>query len=87
MPAPKPTRLFHITAIANLPAILAAGALLSKNAGAAVGIDYQNIARDARTRFIPICARFRRSIAPKGAMQPCMSNVLDGRLVFSAQAY
>lgn len=44
MPAPKPTRLFHITAIANLPAILAAGALLSKNGGAAAGIDYQNIA-------------------------------------------
>ena len=31
MPAPYPTRLFHITAIANLPAIFAAGALLSKN--------------------------------------------------------
>lgn len=44
MPAPKPTRLFHITAIANLPAILAAGALLSKNGGAAAGINYQNIA-------------------------------------------
>lgn len=44
MLAPKPTRLFHITAIANLPAILAAGALLSKNGGAAAGIDYQNIA-------------------------------------------
>lgn len=44
MPAPRPTRLFHITAIANLPAILAAGALLSKNGGAAVGINYQNIA-------------------------------------------
>jgi ssDNA thymidine ADP-ribosyltransferase, DarT len=44
MPAPFPTRLFHITAAANLPAILAAGALLSKNSGAAVGINYQNIA-------------------------------------------
>lgn len=32
------------SAIANLPAILARGALLSKNRGAAVGIDYQNIA-------------------------------------------
>ena len=39
-----PIRLFHITAIENLPAICAAGALLSKNAGAAVGIGYQNIA-------------------------------------------
>jgi len=44
VPAPTPTRLFHITAIANLPAILAAGALLSKNGGAAAGINYQNIA-------------------------------------------
>jgi hypothetical protein len=44
MPAPRPTRLFHITAIANVPAILAAGALLSKNGGAAAGINYQNIA-------------------------------------------
>jgi hypothetical protein len=34
MPAPRPTRLFHITAIANLPAIFAKGALLSKNGGA-----------------------------------------------------
>lgn len=41
---PNPVRLFHITAIANLPAICAAGALLSKNTGAAAGIDYQNIA-------------------------------------------
>lgn len=44
MPAPQPTRLFHITAIANLPAIFAAGKLLSKNSGAAAGINYQNIA-------------------------------------------
>ena len=44
MPAPRPTRLFHITAIANLPAILARGALLSKNSGAVAGINYQNIA-------------------------------------------
>lgn len=44
MPAPQPTRLFHITAIANLPAILATGTLLSKNGGAAAGINYQNIA-------------------------------------------
>jgi hypothetical protein len=29
--------LFRITAIANLPAILAAGSLLSKNGGAAAG--------------------------------------------------
>ncbi|PTD97499.1 type II toxin-antitoxin system toxin DNA ADP-ribosyl transferase DarT [Pseudothauera lacus] len=44
MTAPRPIRLFHITAIANLPAICAAGALLSKNRGAANGIAYQNIA-------------------------------------------
>jgi hypothetical protein len=44
MPIPNPVRLFHITAIANLPEICAAGALLSKNAGASGGIAYQNIA-------------------------------------------
>lgn len=44
MPAPHPTKLFHITAIANLPAICRAGALLAKNTGAAAGINYQNIA-------------------------------------------
>ena len=44
MPAPRPTRLFHITAIANLPAICGARALLAKNAGVAAGIAYQNIA-------------------------------------------
>lgn len=41
---PNPVRLFHITAIANLPAICAANALISKNLGALVGTDYQNIA-------------------------------------------
>ncbi len=44
MQAPRPTRLFHITAMANLPAICAAGALLSKSRSAAEGIAYQNIA-------------------------------------------
>lgn len=44
MPAPHPTRLFHITAIANLPAIFASGGLLSKNSGATAGVNYQNIA-------------------------------------------
>lgn len=44
MPVPDPVRLFHITAIANLPKICEAGALVSKKLGAAVGIDYQNIA-------------------------------------------
>jgi hypothetical protein len=44
MPAPIPTRLFHISAIANLAAICAAQELLSKNLGAAAGINYQNIA-------------------------------------------
>jgi hypothetical protein len=43
MPAPRPIRLFHITAIANLPAILATGALLSANGGGAAGIDCQNM--------------------------------------------
>ncbi len=53
MPIPNPMRLFHITAIANLSAICAAGALLSKNSGAQNGIAYQNIAhqgaQDARS--------------------------------------
>lgn len=44
MPAPRPTRLFHITALANLPSIWRAGALLAKNAGVEVGVSYQNIA-------------------------------------------
>lgn len=44
MSAPRPTRLFHITAIANVPQICAAGGILSKNAGATAGIRYQNIA-------------------------------------------
>lgn len=44
MAVPAPVRLFHITAIANLPAICQAGALLSKNRGAANGVAYQNIA-------------------------------------------
>jgi hypothetical protein len=41
---PNPVRLFHITAIDNLAAICRSGALLSKNAGASLGINYQNIA-------------------------------------------
>lgn len=44
MPVPNPVRLFHITAIANLTAICHAGALLSKNRSATVGVGYQNIA-------------------------------------------
>lgn len=40
----NPVRLFHITAIANLRAICQRGALVSKNAGASLGINYQNIA-------------------------------------------
>ena len=41
---PANVRLFHITAIANLPAICRGGALVSKNGGAAAGVAYQNIA-------------------------------------------
>jgi hypothetical protein len=40
----SPIRLFHITAIDNLTAICQRGALVSKNAGASLGINYQNIA-------------------------------------------
>jgi ssDNA thymidine ADP-ribosyltransferase, DarT len=41
---PNPVRLFHITAMDNLSGIFEKGMLLSKNAGALTGIDYQNIA-------------------------------------------
>jgi hypothetical protein len=41
---PKTTRLFHITAIPNLAAVLEAGALLSKSRVDKKGIEYQNIA-------------------------------------------
>src|SRR5262245_24236016 len=44
MPIPNLIRLFHITAIANLKQICEAEMLVSKNLGADVGIDYQNIA-------------------------------------------
>ena len=44
MSIPNPVRLFHITAIANLPDVFANGALLSKNSVAANGIGYENIA-------------------------------------------
>ncbi len=44
MTRPIPTRLFHITAIANLDAILQAGCLLSKTEVARKGLVYQNIA-------------------------------------------
>jgi hypothetical protein len=44
MAVPNPVRLFHITAIPNLPGICAAGALFSKSSGNLLGIPYQNIA-------------------------------------------
>lgn len=44
MATPQPVRLFHITAIGNVQAICRAGALLAKNAVAAAGVNYQNIA-------------------------------------------
>lgn len=44
MIVPATVRLFHITAIANLPAICRIRALMSKNEGAGAGIGYQNIA-------------------------------------------
>lgn len=44
MAVPTPTRLFHITALANLPAIAQGGELLAKNAVAAAGAQYSNIA-------------------------------------------
>lgn len=44
MPMPRPARIFHITAIDNLAAIFARGALLCKRQTQQHGIDYQNIA-------------------------------------------
>ena len=58
MPAPRPIRLFHITAIANLPSVLAEGALISKHLAEQRAVAYQNIAhagaQGARARkFVP----------------------------------
>ena len=44
MAIPEPTRLFHLTAIANLPAICGMGALFAKNTIASKGVTYSNIA-------------------------------------------
>lgn len=44
MTIPNPTRLFHMTAISNLEAIIQSGSLLCKNRGLTNGIAYQNIA-------------------------------------------
>jgi ssDNA thymidine ADP-ribosyltransferase, DarT len=56
MPRQTPIRLFHITAISNLQAICASGMLVSKNGGAAAGVNYQNIAHSG--------IQARRSIKP-----------------------
>ena len=54
MPKSDPVRLFHITAIANLPAICRSGALQAKNALAAVGAEYENIAyQGAQSARVP----------------------------------
>ena len=45
--SPTTTRLFHITAIENLPAIVAAGCLRAKNSAQMQGIDYTNIAHQS----------------------------------------
>lgn len=64
MPIPQPTRLFHITAIANLEKICASGSLLAKNAGATAGINYQNIAHQGAQN-----ARARRNVPnPPGGL-------------------
>lgn len=46
MPIPNPVRLFHITAIANLPDIFSNTALMSKKMVSASGIGYANIAHE-----------------------------------------
>ena len=58
VPAPQPTRLFHITAINNLPDICAVGNLVSKSNGGSLGLNYQNIAHagaqnSRATKFVP----------------------------------
>ncbi len=65
MPIPVPVRLFHITAIANLPAICAVGALLAKNRGATAGIAYQNIAHAGAqgARACPNITKIRRTVS------------------------
>lgn len=44
MPVPQPVRLFHITSIENLEAIVRAGRLVAKNALARRGASYKDIA-------------------------------------------
>ncbi len=44
MPVPKPTRIFHITAVANLTSIVANGGLRCKNVLTQRGLQYGNIA-------------------------------------------
>jgi len=44
MPVPKPTRIFHITAVENLTSIVGNGGLKPKNSLIHNGIGYQNIA-------------------------------------------
>ena len=69
MPIASPVRLFHITAIGNLQAIFRAGALLSKNAGAAAGVAYQNIAHSGAQG-----ARSAKSLPlpPGGTVHDCV---------------
>ncbi|MCT9809787.1 DUF4433 domain-containing protein [Acidovorax sp. Be4] len=89
MPIPQPVRLFHITAIDNLPALCRAGALLSKTQGAAAGVAYQNIAHDGAQR-----ARAAKLVAlpPRGSVHdyvpfyfaprsPMLSAIHHGRVV------
>lgn len=64
---PNPVRLFHITAIDNLRAICQRNELVSKNAGASSGINYQNIAH----------ASIQTTRATKLVMDPPGGNIHD----------
>lgn len=57
MTVPDPVRLFHITSMANLPAIASAGALSAKNALAQNGQHYKNIAYQGAQ-----CKRSRKTL-------------------------
>lgn len=59
MPIPTPVRLFHITAIANLPSICAVGAISSKSALARTETRYEDIAYQGAQG-----ARARREMPP-----------------------
>lgn len=86
---PQPVRLFHITAMGNLPALCRTGALLSKTQGAAAGVAYQNIAHVGAQG---VRAAKRVALPPGGSVHdyvpfyfaprsPMLSAIHNGRVV------